>query len=170
MGLLTDMMNVVVAAVPQYLEIAQLQQFSEVYITPGKPAFECCDAVIVWGGRLGQARTNIPNLNGGRVINATVPSFMFTITILECVPTINEANGQPPTLAQYAADSQRIYDRAGAIYSGLLCDAAHRTLWTGTAVGESTAETTIGELIWDPPSGGCLPARITVTTQLQRLP
>ena len=165
-----DMMNVVVAAVPQYLDAAQLPQFSEVYITPGKPAFECCDAVVVWGGKVGQARTNQPNLNGGRVVNVTVPAFMFTITILECVPTISEVNGQPPSLAQYAADAQRVYDRAGAIYSGLLCDATARTLWAGTATGQSTAETTIGELIWDPPSGACLPARITITSQLQKLP
>lgn len=166
MGLLFDLLTVVVTAVPGYLSDAGLEQFPEYYITPGKPAYDCPEGVIVWATRYGQSAKNIPNINGGRVVNVTTPAAMITVHVLECVPQITDT-GIVPSLSAYAEASQRIYNRAECIYNGFMCDITRRTLWEGTVAAQPTVETAQGELIWDAPSGGTMAGHFTITTQLQ---
>lgn len=72
------------------------------FVSPGPPAWDCCDAIIVYAGGPLVAETSpgSPVLAPGHRVQAygVVNLITMTATALRCVPTLDD-DGNPPTAA-----------------------------------------------------------------------
>lgn len=134
------------------------------FVSPGSPAWDCCDqlTVHVSGPAMAPTSPGAGALSDAHRFNLSGYVNLVTLvaTILRCVPTVDDDGGFPSPAASDAA-AQVILSDLWAVWNHLANAKADGTLFGGTC----------REMVWAPavalnPQGGCGGWEITTVVQL----
>lgn len=153
-------------AVSESLSLAPGGPTAVGYVSPGPPAWDCCDQLTVHAGGPAEADTQPlgpPLQVGFRIVDpGRVTLVALTATVLRCVPTITP-QGTPPAAKLEAAAAVTLGD-VWAIWNHLASRLRARTLFARPD-GEPR------EFVFDPAialntSGGCAGWQVPVRVEL----
>lgn len=121
------------------------------YVSPGRPAHDPCEQLVVWVGNIKPTRANV-TANQGRVLKHTPPLVNLQFELTRCIEPMDK-KGNPPTAAQLDTNAETIDADADALYTNCL------ESWGGCTI-HATEGVTITE-----PQGNFVTVRGGVTIQ-----
>lgn len=151
-------------AVRDALNTTVKQAPSRGFVSPGAPAWDCCDqlTVHVVSPQLAPTSPGVGALSDQRRFNLGdyVNYITLTATILRCVPTLDD-DGNLPTVTAMDAAAQTILSDLWAVWNVLSQAKAAGTLFAGRC-----REMTFTPAVSQNPQGGCGGWEISAIVQL----
>lgn len=129
------------------------------YVTTGQPAWDDCCAgqLVVWWSRVYASSAGFPDsaLAAMGPCAGVVTGIEWNVEVMRCAPG-NNANGKPPTLAQFAESARITHVDARAVWRGVRCCLQGMwddRNWMSQINGQAPSE----------PDGGCVGSKMTFT-------